>query len=135
MQTTISTTGRVISDLELQTSQNGKNTAYVQFSLAVTKGFGNHTHTNFFQCIIFGEPAVEMAAAGVKKRSLISVSGDLDLVEYTRKSDGVKCISPKITLHDWRFILTNRPKNDVLTPMDDEDFIQVNCDGDESPFT
>ena len=38
--TPISTFGRVTADLELKTSQNGNNTPYVSFSLAVDKGFG-----------------------------------------------------------------------------------------------
>ena len=44
---TIITTGRVTADLELKTSQNGSNTQYVQFGLAVNKGFGEKSHPNF----------------------------------------------------------------------------------------
>lgn len=40
---TIITTGRVTADLELKTSQNGRNTKFVQFSLAVNKGYGETT--------------------------------------------------------------------------------------------
>lgn len=39
---TIITTGRVTADLELKTSQNGRNTKFVQFSLAVNKGYGEN---------------------------------------------------------------------------------------------
>ena len=42
--TPISTFGRVTADLELKTSQNGNNTPYVSFSLAVDKGFGDKEH-------------------------------------------------------------------------------------------
>ena len=36
---TISTTGRVTADVEPKTSTSGKNTKYVQFGLAVNKGY------------------------------------------------------------------------------------------------
>ena len=39
---TITTTGRATADVELKTSTNGKNTKYVQFGLAVNKGYGEH---------------------------------------------------------------------------------------------
>ena len=48
---TIIATGRVTADLELKTSQNGKNTKYVQFSLAVNKGYGDNEHPNFYSCV------------------------------------------------------------------------------------
>lgn len=83
MFTPISLNGRVTADLELQTSQNG--TEYVQFHVAVNKGFGDHQHTNYYQCILFGRTAERIMHAGVKKGSALFVTGDLDLVEYTRK--------------------------------------------------
>lgn len=136
MQTIITTAGRVTTDLLLETSRNGKNTAYIQFSLAVTKGTGVHVHTNFFQCILYGVPAVRMAEAGVKKGSLISITGDLDLVEYARKGSGAKCISPKVTLRDWQFFPADDRGKDAPAATDSNDnFIQVCCDGDDSPFT
>ena len=54
---TITTTGRATADVELKTSTNGKNTKYVQFGLAVNKGywllgswegFINHTRISLF---------------------------------------------------------------------------------------
>ena len=47
MFTAISLTGRVTADLEPQNSQNG--TPYVQFYVAVNKGYGEHQHPNFYQ--------------------------------------------------------------------------------------
>ena len=50
---TVIATGRVTQDLELKTSQNGKNTKYVQFGFAVNKGYGENSHPNFYSCVIF----------------------------------------------------------------------------------
>ena len=82
---TIITTGRVTADLELKTSQNGKNTKYVQFGLAVNKGYGENEHTNFYSCVAYGEAAQRMVDAKVKKGSLIQIVGDQELVEFPRK--------------------------------------------------
>ena len=106
MFTPITLTGRVIADLELQTSQN--HTEYVQFNVAVNKGFGEQEHPNFYQCVLFGKAAEKVCKAGVKKGSLLFITGDLDLVEYTRKSDGSKGMIPKITVYEWNYIPTGK---------------------------
>ena len=74
---TIITTGRVTADLELKTSQNGKNTKYVQFGLAVNKGYGEKEHPNFYNCLLYGEDAQRIIDAKVKKGSLIQIIGGL----------------------------------------------------------
>ncbi|MDE6941728.1 MAG: single-stranded DNA-binding protein [Lachnospiraceae bacterium] len=58
MFTQISTLSRVPADLDLQTSQN--KTQYVQFNVAVNKGFGEQEHANFFQCVLFGKAALTL---------------------------------------------------------------------------
>ena len=68
-QVTLITTGRVTADLELKTSQNGKNTKYVQFGFAVNKGYGENSHANFYSCVAYGETAQRMIDAKVKKGS------------------------------------------------------------------
>ena len=68
MFTPITLTGRVTADLELQTSPNG--TEYIQFNVAVNKGYGEQEHPNFYQCVLFGKAAERLSKAGVKKGSL-----------------------------------------------------------------
>ena len=106
MFTPITLTGRVTADLELQTSQN--NTEYVQFNVAVNKGYGEQEHANFYQCVLFGKAAERLSKAGVKKGSLLFITGDLDLVEYTRRSDGSKGMLPKITVYEWNYVPTGK---------------------------
>ena len=107
---TISTIGRVTADLELKTSQNGKNTKYIQFNLAVNKGYGENNHADFYSCVLYGEAAQRIMDAKVKKGSMIQIVGDLDLVEYTKR-DGTTGWTAKITLYNWNYAPTNRPKN------------------------
>lgn len=135
--TTIVTTGRVTADFELQTSQN--NNTYVQFFIAVNKGYGEHQHANFFQCTLFGNAAQRILNAKVRKGSLISVTGDLDLVEYTRVNDGTKGMIPKINVFDWSFAPTVRVKEDenASAPSGDEipdGFEQADCGNNGLPF-
>ena len=108
---TIITTGRVTADLELKTSQNGKNTKYVQFGLAVNKGYGEKEHPNFYNCLLYGEDAQRIIDAQVKKGSLIQIIGDQELVEYNRK-DGSPGWMAKVTLLSWNYAPTNRPKEE-----------------------
>ncbi len=106
MFTQISTLARVTADFDLQTSQN--KTQYVQFNVAVNKGFGEQEHANFFQCVLFGKAAERIINAGVRKGSLLFITGDLDLVEYTRKADGSKGMIPKINVYEWSYVPTGK---------------------------
>lgn len=107
---TITTTGRATADVELKTSTNGKNTKYVQFGLAVNKGYGEHERPNFFSCVLYGEAAQRLTDAGVKKGSLITITGDLEL-ETFKRNDGSEGWRAKVTLYDWRYAHTSKPKN------------------------
>ncbi len=110
---TIITTGRVTADLELKTSQNGRNTKFVQFSLAVNKGYGENNRPNYYKCLLFGEEAQRIIDAKVKKGSLIQIVGDLDLEEFKTR-DGSAGWSARVTLLSWNYAPTNRPKEDSL---------------------
>jgi single-stranded DNA-binding protein len=135
---TIITTGRVTADLELKTSQNGKNTKFVQFGLAVNRGYGENTHANFYNCIIYGDAAQRIIDAKVKKGSLIQIVGDQDIVEYSRKDGGTGWMA-KITLLSWNYAPTNRPKESDAEggeiPSDDYGFTSAeNCGTNGLPF-
>jgi len=135
---TIITTGRVTADLELKVSQNGKNTKYVNFGLAVNKGYGEKEHPNFYNCIVYGEEAQRMIDAKVKKGSAIQIIGDQELVEYTRK-DGSTGWMAKIQILNWNYALTSRSKNsedaDDTVPEDNGGFeASENCGSNGLPF-
>lgn len=135
---TIITTGRVTADLELKTSQNGKNTKYVQFGLAVNKGYGENEHANFYSCLLYGEAAQRIIDARVKKGSLIRIIADQELVEYSKK-DGSTGWMAKLTLLDWSYAPTNRPKqtgtDNTDSGTDEEGFTSTeNCGPNGLPF-
>lgn len=59
---------------DLELQTSQNNTEYVQFNVAVNKG------------------------------SLLFITDDLDLVEFTRKSDNSKDIIPKIIVYEWSYV-------------------------------
>ena len=139
MFTQITLMGRVTADLEIQTSAGG--TDYIQFNVAVNKGYGEQEHANFYQCVLFGKATERISKAGVKKGSLLFITGDLDLVEFTRKSDNSKGTIAKITVHDWNYVPTGkRTDNNANTgsgaPADTDDgFMDMeNCGENGLPF-
>lgn len=107
----VTTLGRVTADLELKTSQNGKNTKFVQFGFAVSRGFGENSHPNFYNCLLFGDAAQRMIDAGVKKGSLLFITGEQELEEFARR-DGTPGWNAKITLLSWSYVPINRPKDE-----------------------
>ena len=111
MFTPITLTGRVTADLEIQTSSNG--TAYIQFNVAVNKGFGEQEHANFYQCILFGKAAERLSKAGVKKGSLLFITGDLDLVKKRRKL--IEAELPRFAVSIQQGLATDRDVLKLLT--------------------
>ena len=104
MAITIVTVGRITKDLEAQKSRNG--TIYLNFALAVNKGYGENAHVIYLQCWAFKDLAESLLTAKAKKGSLLQITGDMDVVEYQRK-DGTKEFAPKIILTSWEFSISN----------------------------
>ena len=74
MYAQVTMVGRVTQDLEMRTKANG--TPYTQVNLAVNEGYGEHTHTSFYQCWLQGDEATRAGKAGVKKGSLLFLRRD-----------------------------------------------------------
>lgn len=106
MFTPVALVGRVTKDVELKTSAGG--TKYVQFSLAVNKGYGEQQHPNFYQCSLFEEAAERIIKAKVKKGSLITVIGDLDVQDYQNPTTNQLATFLKVKVYDWDYIPTGR---------------------------
>lgn len=63
--------GRLTKDVELKKAKSGdKETVVGNFTLAVDDGYGEHKHTNFFPCSVFGKQAETMEKC-VKKGTKI----------------------------------------------------------------
>ncbi len=132
----LTTTGRVTADLELKTST--KNIPYVSFSIAVNKGKKEDQKTTFYKCVVFREEAEKIVKAGVKKGSLLAVSGEFEMSEYESKTRGM-VTEPKITIHYWKYLFAGGAKqdNNYSASTDSQDipdgYEPIDCD-DELPL-
>ncbi len=95
--------GRPTTDPEVQMSRSGKN--FVRLDMAVNKSFGDKAHVNYYRAWFQGEHIEQITKAGVKKGSLIYITGDLDVKSFTRK-DGSQGQSLDINVSGWGFAST-----------------------------
>lgn len=94
--------GWVSSELIERTSAS--QSPYPGFSLAERVGDGANVRTQFCQVWAWGDLARHLKKGGVKKGSLIWVSGLMELEEYTKKDSITRDKRLTLTLKDWRFI-------------------------------
>ena len=100
---------RPTKDPELKSSPSG--VIFTTLDVAVTKGFGDKEHPNYFRAYCKNDMAQRVINAGVKKGSLIYITGDLDIRPFTRK-DGSTGTANEITVFDWGYVNTGKPKSD-----------------------
>lgn len=102
MYAQITMAGRVTQDVELKQSPRN-NAPYLRANLAVNEGYGEHTHTSYYQCWFEGEEATRASKAGVRKGSLLFISGALSIVDTQRK-DGTPITVAKVSRCRWDYI-------------------------------
>ncbi len=100
--------GRLTRDPELKYSSNGK--AYVRFSIAVNRGFGDRKETDFINCTIFGNdyernPAITLAEKGKKGQEII-IAGRLNTNKGNEKTFFDLIVS------EYEFIFSSNLNND-----------------------
>lgn len=95
--------GRLAKDAETRYTQSG--TAITTFCMAVKSGFGEHEATSWINCNLWKR---EKVAVYLKKGSLVTVSGELQVRKYEDKN-GVERQSVEITVRD--FDLPPKPKD------------------------
>ena len=76
----------------------------MRFDLAETIGGKDHSRTQYLQICAMGDDAQRIVRAGVRKGSLIWVSGSLELELFTKK-DGITTDKRlKVLLDNWGFV-------------------------------
>lgn len=103
-------TGRVVSDLELKTSQ--KSVPYVCFPIAERVGYGRTAHTQYISVWAWSTMACQLVSDGVGKGSVLWVSGSLELEEYVKKDGVTRDKRLKLKLKDWGFAPTQQPQGE-----------------------
>ena len=77
---------------------------YTMFSLGEHIGYGQRTRIQYYQVWARGDVMRRLQKAGVKKGSLLWVSGSLELEEYTRKDGVTRDKGLRLELSDWGFV-------------------------------
>jgi len=139
----ISFIGRPTKDIVVQTSDRGVK--YAQFTVATKSGGSlKEQKDQFFDCVLFNEDAERIVKAGVRKGSLIHVSGLFNTQEYEK--EGVKYRSFKVTDLKWSFVPGSSSKKGAdeskappaEAPAESPDtgtsYVEVNLDDDSLPF-
>ena len=95
------TTGKVISNLELKAS--AKQNLYIHFTLVEQIGYGEQMHSQFIHVWAWGYQAEQLKRLGVRKGSIIWVSGALELEEFVNRDGSTRDKQLKLKLTDWGF--------------------------------
>ncbi len=98
----LTTIGWVSSELKRGISI--RKNPYILFSVAEHIGFGESARTQFYQVWVRGDLVRQIEKAGVKKGSLLMVSGSLELEEYTKKDGVTQDKRLKLMLTDWNYV-------------------------------
>lgn len=102
--------GRVTADPELKESQKG--ISYVCFDLAEHIGYGGGQRTLFYQVWAWGDDALRLIRMGVKKGSMIWLTGTQDLVDCTESGGNVKTKRLKVSMDNCGFLPGWKAKHD-----------------------
>ena len=92
----LNATGRVGKDSEVKFTKDGK--PILTFSFAVTDGYGENEHTDWYNCSYFTARS-EKLSEFVKKGIQLAISGNPKLRKYTAK-DGTEKYSPELRIND-----------------------------------
>lgn len=123
--------GRVTSDLELKIS--AKKVPYVRFTIAERIGYRDFAHTQYIQVWAWDSMARKLADTGVKKGSLLQVSGSLELEEYTRQDGVTRDKRLKLRLKDWGFASTAQRQEGTPRPVKEAPAPEI-INGDLEPL-
>lgn len=123
--------GRVTKNLEPQSSPKGK--MFVSFDIAENQGYGENAETQFHQCTIWGEDAVNrIVNAKVQKGSLLEVTGRQKLDPYIKKN-GEPGVNSNVTVVDWQYVPVGSKKAEDSENAETDGYNDVpseDCDDD-----
>ena len=99
----VSLTGRLVRDVDLRFTQNGK--AVASFTLAVNRRFKNQDgemDADFIMCVLWGKSA-EALANYTRKGSLIGVEGAIQTRNY-ENNEGQKVYVTEVNCNNFTFL-------------------------------
>lgn len=136
-------TGRLTSDAELKTTQNGVDVT--TFSIAVDRGYGENKQTDFINVVAWRQTAL-FITKNFTKGSLIGIEGSIQTRKYQDK-DGNNRTAFEVVCNNAHFVLpksasngfsadnSNSPEEETqgFSNTDTGDFTTIDSD-DDLPF-
>ena len=120
--------GRITTDLEMKYGDS--KAPYVRFGLAERIGYSDQARTQFYQVWAWKDTAEALIRSGLKKGSLVQLSGTLTLEEYV-KPDGVTNDKRlKVSLNQGSFIPVSKSGINATSSPSTVEAI----DGDKDPL-
>ena len=101
MYANVNLQGRLVNDPEVRTGKNDKK--FVAFRLVVNQQYGEQETASFFSCTGSELLAERIAKSGLNKGSMIHLSGNLTLREYTDRQ-GAQRTSADVSVLDWHYV-------------------------------
>lgn len=96
----VTATGRVISDPVLRVSV--KKTPYVVFTLMERIGLEQYSRCQYLHVWVWGELAIQMSKAGVKRS--LHINGYLELATCVKRDGITRDKELRVRLTDWSFL-------------------------------
>ena len=105
----VTATGRIVSDPVLRASV--KKTPYVAFTLMERIGLEQYSRLQYLHVWAWGELAVQLSKAGVKRNSWLRINGYLELANCVKPDGVTRDKELRVRLIDWSFLPNERPAN------------------------
>ncbi len=93
--------GRLVNDPEIKVGKNDRK--FVNFRLVVNQQFGEQAIASFFNCTGNELVASRIEKSGLNKGSMIHLSGNLTIREYTDRQ-GNQRTSVDVGILDWHYV-------------------------------
>lgn len=94
--------GRITADLELKYTQQRK--PYLRFDFAENIGSGDRARVQYYQVWAWGEDAMRLFNAKVRKGSHLWITGSLELESFAKHDGRIPDKRMKVMLNDWSFL-------------------------------
>lgn len=123
--------GNIVRDIELRFTNTGKEVA--NFTVAVSRNYGEKKETDFINCMAWGKIAENMAKF-LSKGSKVAVEGRIQVSNYDNK-EGLKVYRTEIVADNVEFLDTKKKEetNETLKQAE-EAFKGATIDDSELPF-
>jgi len=123
--------GNLVRDIELRFTNTGKEVA--NFTVAVSRNYGEKKETDFINCMAWGKIAENMAKF-LSKGSKVAVEGRIQVSSYDNK-EGQKVYKTEIVADNVEFLNSKKKEetNETLKQAE-EVFKGATIDDSELPF-